>query len=339
MSDVAHGQKKRRVCFVVIALLIFIVGVIFGMLFNRWYWKSLWKARRGEEVRIGSKEFSYINPLLECTLSDDYIGSNEAKPSKAALVDLIASFKKEGMVDSVSVYFRNLNDGPWVGIDERMKFAPASLLKVPVMMSMLRMNEKDPTYLSQQMPVDFSSNYQVRPVFEDGFALEKDKRYSLSELMKAMVIHSNNDAAYTLMKNSVSKERLDSIFSDLHIEIMNDGVEDYITVKDYSALFRVLYNASYLSKDSSEEALKILSESSFDKGLVAGLPQGIAVAHKFGERSNGKNMQLHDCGIIYSPKQPYLLCVMTRGKDYDQLASVIAKISKQTYEDVMMSVR
>ena len=44
--------------------------------------------------------------------------------------------------------------------------------------------------------------------------------------------------------------------------------------------------------------------------------------------------QLHDCGIIYYPNNTYLLCIMTRGKDFKQLESVIAGISKTVYEVV-----
>lgn len=336
MTDAHQNLAKRPVYFTCIALFILFVGICLGMTFNRWYWRSLWRVRSGEEVRAGGTGYSYINPLLECSVADDYIGSNEAKPSKERLNRLIATLKGEGDISHVSIYFRNLNDGPWIGINEKEQFAPASLLKVPMMLSMLKSSEVDPQYFSKKEVVNFSSNLIIKSNFEDGFNLEKDKEYSLKELMEMMVIHSNNDAAYTLLANNISKERLDSVFSDLHIELLNDGVENYISVRDYAAFFRVLFNASYLSRESSEYALKILSESSFKKGLVAGVPPGIGVAHKYGERGGGELKQLHDCGIVYLPGQPYLLCVMTRGKDFDELTSAIKKISKQVYEDVAL---
>lgn len=42
--------------------------------------------------------------------------------------------------------------------------------------------------------------------------------------------------------------------------------------------------------------------------------------------------ELHDCGIIYYPERPYLLCVMTEGNDLNELAGVIQNISKTVYE-------
>jgi hypothetical protein len=44
--------------------------------------------------------------------------------------------------------------------------------------------------------------------------------------------------------------------------------------------------------------------------------------------------QLHDCGIIYYPGNPYLLCVMTRGTDWSALEKTIQTISAMTYKEV-----
>lgn len=78
--------------------------------------------------------------------------------------------------------------------------------------------------------------------------------------------------------------------------------------------------------------LSLLSQSAFPQGLEAGVPQDLPVAHKFGEYDDGKGgKQLNDCGIIYKPHKPYLLCVMTEGKDLDALAKVISTISNKVY--------
>jgi beta-lactamase class A len=102
----------------------------------------------------------------------------------------------------------------------------------------------------------------------------------------------------------------------------------------------VLYNASYLNRELSEKALKHLSSSVFREGIIAGTPPGVEIASKFGERTIHVSdeepdiMQLHDFGIIYFPKHPYLLGVMTRGKDFKELGKVIRDISHEVYEEV-----
>jgi beta-lactamase class A len=104
----------------------------------------------------------------------------------------------------------------------------------------------------------------------------------------------------------------------------------------YPCIFfiRVLYNASYLSREMSEKALDYLLASDYKDGLVAGLPPGTQVAHKFGEYEREDMNQLHDCGIVYYPRHPYILSVMTRGSDKQMMADTIAEISRLIYEEV-----
>ena len=84
----------------------------------------------------------------------------------------------------------------------------------------------------------------------------------------------------------------------------------------------------------------MLSETDFSDGLTAGLPQGVVVSHKFGLATNLSNgvisgRELHDCGIIYHPRNPYLLCVMTKSvSSIPDMENVISNISKLTYEEI-----
>jgi beta-lactamase class A len=106
-------------------------------------------------------------------------------------------------------------------------------------------------------------------------------------------------------------------------------------VKGYSSIFRLLYNSSFLDTENSEKLLATLSESSFNQGLRQGVPENIKISHKFGEREITKTgeKQLHDCGIIYYPTNPYLLCVMTKGKDFKELTRIIGHISSEVYKE------
>jgi hypothetical protein len=44
--------------------------------------------------------------------------------------------------------------------------------------------------------------------------------------------------------------------------------------------------------------------------------------------------QLLDCGIIYYPNNPYILCVMTEGTEWGKMEEVISNVSKMVYEEV-----
>jgi hypothetical protein len=81
--------------------------------------------------------------------------------------------------------------------------------------------------------------------------------------------------------------------------------------------------------------LSLLVQSDFGGGLQSGVPPNIKVANKFGERilESGEK-QLHDCGIIYYPDNPYQLCIMTSGNNFKELEKIIREISKEVYEEV-----
>ena len=60
-----------------------------------------------------------------------------------------------------------------------------------------------------------------------------------------------------------------------------------------------------------------MSHAEFKEGLVDGAPKGTVVAQKFGENINDTNpetleISLSNCGIIYHPLHPYVLCIMTK---------------------------
>jgi hypothetical protein len=79
----------------------------------------------------------------------------------------------------------------------------------------------------------------------------------------------------------------------------------------------------------------LLSQSSYDSGLVSGLPDDITTANKFGFNENAKyddGTQLHDCGIVYSDPDPYILCIMTKTPAVPVAQRIISDTSKQVYE-------
>jgi beta-lactamase class A len=84
----------------------------------------------------------------------------------------------------------------------------------------------------------------------------------------------------------------------------------------------------------SDKALGLLSKTAFKEGLVAGVPKEIKVAHKFGEQKNGTEQQFHDCGVVYYPNNPYVICIMTRGNSPDELKPIIKEISQKVYREV-----
>ncbi|MEK7595447.1 MAG: serine hydrolase [Patescibacteria group bacterium] len=292
------------------------------------------KSNPGKTVREKENGFIYINPLLECELSEEQ-NQKELKSFRAELNDLVNKTLTQQKAKHISIYYRDLKNGPWIGINEKEEFNPASLSKVPVMLSYLLLGQEDKAILSKKILFEEETKETSVQFFKTDGTLEAGKDYSVDQLLVKMIADSDNNAT-NLLVNNLTVEQILRPYKNLGIP-PPDLQSDYkIRIKDYATFFRVLYNASYLNKEFSEKALGLLAQSNFDFGLEGGVKEGLKVSHKFGERilKNPDTNQLHDCGIVYHPTHPYLICVMTRGNDFSALAEIIKDISKFVFENI-----
>lgn len=154
--------------------------------------------------------------------------------------------------------------------------------------------------------------------------------------MSEMLINSDNTAAFNLLEY-LNKTKGAQTYESLGLGLVDFTSENSLnlSVESYASFFRVLYNASFLSRNESEEILSLLEQSSFHSGIRALLPEDIPVANKFGSREfeSGEN-HLHDCGIVYT-SNPYVVCVMTRGSNREAQRSIIQQISKMVYDNIV----
>ncbi len=255
---------------------------------------------------------------------------------KEHVQNVILDLTAAGVAETVSVYYRNLKTARWIAIDKNARYYPASLLKVPVLIAYYKQRESDPNLFDEYVTYKRIGSGNK---FEAESTLEVGRSYTVRELLERMIIDSDNGATYTLL-SQIDENTLAEVYSDLGIEDPGDDSSRYqISSKMFALFFRILYNATYLSPKASEEALELLTRTTYMNGLVAGVPEGIKIAHKWGEhvvseRGGVPSEELHDCGIIYLPEHPYLLCVMTRAATLEAAESVIASISKTVYEAV-----
>ena len=286
------------------------------------------------ELHLGGLPF--INPLLDCADAMESVEIRELKPFKQKVQALVDERRAHGTASAISVYFRDLNNGPWFGVGVSEKFSPASLLKVPLMIALFKEAESNPGLLGSTLTWDGAQDLNRHEHYQPSKPLTPGS-HSVEELVGLTITRSDNNA-YMLLLNNFEQAKLIGVYRDLSMDVPYDFMgEDIISAKAYASFFRVLFNASYLSRAMSAKALELLSQTEFNEGLVAGVPPGIGIVHKFGERTLGKEgeiKQLHDCGIVYYPMHPYLLCVMTRGRSFDELAGTLREVSRLAFNEV-----
>jgi beta-lactamase class A len=293
---------------------------------------------RAAFVQRRSGAFRHINPLLECDLAEDVLTNRALRPFKARVARAADGLVGSGKVQDLSVYFRELNDGLWFSLGETHKFFPASLNKVPLAIALLHTAERlgPDRVLGRRVRFDLDRDHNLEQTFSPANRLQPGAEYTVEDLITRMIAHSDNNAFHLLMR-VVEREELERVYRVLRMQSPRVPEDDeYLSVQTFASFFRVLYSATYLSPDASEWLLETLTRSDYKIGLSAGVPPDVPVAHKFGEAGDDGSgvVQLHDCGIVYVPGRPYLLCVMSRGATFDRLSAAVASISRTVYAEV-----
>lgn len=329
--------KERNSYLLFSILCFFVVGFLFGIVSLK---------IDGSKDKFCSRYYEYLNSHLSC--KDTLFVK---KVSYLALEDSLKKYfnseKSSGRLIDVGVFFRDLEDGPTFDIDANKLFISASLIKLPTVMTVMRIADQYPDFLNKKVfyEKEISSENQD---FAPENKLQVGKSYSIDELVSRTLQYSDNAAnellVYEIVKFNPKEDMILNTFKDLGLMLPGDVSQGDLSTKSFSFLLRLLYNASFLSKQSSEKILSLLDKANFKYGLQGGVPEDVRVASKFGEREldfvskEGKPLgsiaELHDCGIVYYPKNPYLLCVMTKGRDFKDLSRIISKTSEMVYKEV-----
>ena len=334
----------KTICIIIV---VFLLGILLGAgVFSKFRSKSQPTATNiGLGVSYFTQDnlkYQFIKPLLDV----GYVSQEDSLKQ----FPLLASIKKEVEQEidkypdvKVGFYFNDLNNAGWFGVNESEKFIPASLLKLPMLISYYKLRETEPDLFDQTILIKGSDLNPNRNVAE-GSPIVPEKIYSVRELLNAMIVDSDNNALDVLYQ--YKKDSLKDIFSDLKAPLPDSkkdiALKDFLSPRDMSKFYLVLYNASYLTKKDSEEALRLLSEVKYESGIVAGVPRDVVVSHKYGEREvtigNGTVAnEFHDCGIIYYTKNPYKVCIMTKGEGLtnEKSSKIISSLSKIVYQGMV----
>ena len=236
---------------------------------------------------------------IESTGRSKKVGSTDFKGYLSSKIEGL----KSDRISDISVYYYDLTKDSGFGVDENELYIPASLGKVPVMIALLKMAETNNTFLDQKLKIPDSLKKEFMPNITPEEQAEPGHAYSIDALIKYMIVYSDN-AASDVLKNylfTFADQPLYRVYSFLHFPLSHRDAnyEEIFSPKRYANAFIALFKSSYLSSGLSEKALALLKQSEFSQGLLAGVPPGIAVADKFGERGY-TNTRKKSCTIAGS---------------------------------------
>ncbi|HKW56119.1 MAG TPA: serine hydrolase [Candidatus Acidoferrum sp.] len=256
-----------------------------------------------------------------------------------------ASIRESGA--DVGVAFRTLDGRLEYFFHADDAFHAASTMKIPVMIELFHQQRQgklklvDPLVVRNEFHslVD-GSVFTLDPADDSETDLYKavGQTRTLRQLCDLMITVSSN-LATNLVIEKLGVANIRATVHALHADGMNvlRGVEDNkafaagmnntTTARGLLQLLSAIARGEAMDKESSSEMIRILERQKFNEGIPAGLPAGIAVAHKTGEITKIH----HDAAIVYAPR-PFVLVILVRGlADKKDSAALMADITRQIY--------
>jgi beta-lactamase class A len=235
--------------------------------------------------------------------------------------ELEAALRGYPGIAGVSV--RNLTTGESVSLRGGEPFPTASLVKVPILVTLLDQVSRGRIGLEERLSLLSSDRVGGSGVLQ---YMDSGLLPTVKDAAWLMIALSDNTAT-NLVLDEVGVvpvwEKMDSLglphtrvyrkaFSPNTTSPLPDSAAKYglgVTTPDEMVrLFALLQAGRAVSPALDSLALAILRTNQNTEKIVRWLPENVAVAHKTGEVDRSRN----DCGIIYSPAAPIAICVMTR---------------------------
>jgi len=300
------------------------------------------KIRAPRSVRT---PFGFIPLLFAAVLACDACAFGQDAKLLAAEATIQKRIATSGA--EVAVYFKTLDGKAEWSVRPEDVFHAASTMKVPVMIELFHQAKQGKLSLADKIVIknEFhsivdGSSYKLSPDDDSDADLYKaeGQSRSLSDLCELMITVSSNFATNLLIEK-LGVENIRAAIHSLGADsvVVLRGVEDgkafekglnnTTTARGLAVLMEAIAGGSAVDSASSQDMIAILKRQHFNEGIPAGVPAGVAVAHKTGEITKIH----HDAAIVFA-KRPYVLVVLVRGlADLKQSATLMKDISHELY--------
>jgi beta-lactamase class A len=215
----------------------------------------------------------------------------------------IVSASLEKRSEFFGIYIKNLTTGEYYYLHENEQFTAASLYKLSVMYTIYK--------LANQGKLNLKSS-------------------SIKNNLKSMITVSSNEAALGLVNTNTTFKEVTNDAHALGMSNTNYAGSPLITTPlDIGKLLSVIAAGQAISLDYSVAMLDLMSQQKRVDRIPALLPDEAIVANKTGELDDF----LHDAAVIGSPKNTYIMVIMTKNdKVPESVKPTFAKISQQVYD-------
>ena len=220
----------------------------------------------------------------------------------------------ESRAGKYSFYFEDISSGYVYGYNENVPMIAAGCIKLPIALALLKEVERGIYTLEDKHYINESDK-----VFGTGIIYELGEReYTLRELLAAMVIQSDNTASNKII-SLLGMKKINNNFKELGLkntslnsktsDVSKDQEENISTSYDLSLCWKALSNNTYLSKENSEELIKLLSRQQLKSKSTLYIAEDLKsyISNKTGDKPSIEN----DTMLIRLQKGNFTFTVMS----------------------------
>ncbi len=219
------------------------------------------------------------------------------------------------------IYIKDLQDGKTYMHNESELFYGASLFKVPIGAAVLKEIQDD------ALQADEKITYLEKDYFGGTGTIYYSKfgtKFSVEYLVGRLLKDSDN-VAQAMLTRIVPPSKIGEAFALITIKnyfFKNNTV----TPEQLGNFFENLISGDYLTQTNKTILLNIMSQTSFDDRVHAGLSEGVKFSHKIGNWP--ETAAWHDCGVVSKDDQKVIACVMSRNTTFEEFLNVSKKVGK-----------
>jgi acetylornithine deacetylase/succinyl-diaminopimelate desuccinylase-like protein/beta-lactamase class A len=260
-----------------------------------------------------------------------------SNPLAAARTEILGLIDRAGA--DVSVAFRTLDGTAELLYRPDIEFHAASTMKVPVLIELFKQARANRLKLDDQVPVvnEFhsivdGSPYQLSVGDDSDADVYKHVGGTMSyrDLAEAMITVSSNFATNLLIERLGARNIQATVNAlgapGMHVlrgveddKAFEKGLNNTTTSRALMTLMERIATGQAVDRSASDEMAAILKRQKFNSRIPAGVPPGVAVAHKTGEITKIQ----HDAAIVYA-ERPFVLVVLVRGLEDPKAGSALA---------------
>jgi len=235
-----------------------------------------------------------------------------------------------GSQEKYGIVVHNLKNNKNYALNEHQIFQSGSLYKLWVMATVYDQIKKgllrETDIMEQEIPI---LNEKFNISTENAELTEGNITLSVSDALSQMITISDNYAALLLSEkvrlSNVAKFLTSNGFTES--KVGTDGSMPTTTPSDIAKFFTSLYQGTLIDKEYDGKMLDLLKGQQLNNKIPKNLPDNITIAHKTGELG----LFTHDAGIVFTPKNNYIIAVLSETDDPLTAEQNIADISEAVY--------